>query len=193
MEDEAENMEKIFLSLALKSTTQSIMVGKLSSYTRVNKTKKAFWELDNVVKSIYILSYIDSPVLQRGVQKTLNRGENYHQLIKAIRYANGGKFRVKTELEQQIWSECARLVANSIIYYNAFFLSQLMEMKEKAGLFDDANIIKRISPIGWRHVNLYGKYEFRKDGMVMSASEILKNLERSYRFGNQTEFDFKEE
>jgi hypothetical protein len=68
-----------------------------------------------------------------------------------------------------------------------------MEMKEKAGLFDDANIIKRISPIGWRHVNLYGKYEFRKDGMVMSASEILKNLERSYRFGNQTEFDFKEE
>lgn len=193
MEDEAENMEKIFLSLALKSTTQSIMVGKLSSYTRVNKTKKAFWELDNVVKSIYILSYIDSPVLQRGVQKTLNRGENYHQLIKAIRYANGGKFRVKTELEQQIWSECARLVANSIIYYNAFFLSQLMEMKEKAGLFDDANMIKRISPIGWKHVNLYGKYEFRKDGMVMSASEILKNLERSYRFGNQTEFDFKEE
>lgn len=193
MEDEAENMEKILLSLALKSTTQSIIVGKLSSYPRVNKTKAAFWELDNVVRSIYILNYIDSPVLQRGVQKALNRVENYHQLIKAIRYANGGKFRVKTELEQQIWSECTRLVANCIIYYNAFFLSQLMEIKEKAGLVAEADEIKRISPIGWKHVNLYGKYEFRKDGMVMSASEILKNLERSYRFGNQTEFDFNKD
>lgn len=190
MEDEAENMEKILLSLALKSTTQSIMVGKLSSYTRENKTKKAFWEFDNIVKSIYILTYIDSPVLQRGVQKVLNRGENYHQLIKAVRYANGGRFRVKTELEQQIWSECARLVANSIIFYNAFFLSQLMEMKERAGLHDEADAIKKISPIGWRHVNLYGKYEFRKEGLVKSVADILNDLERRYRLGGQMEFKF---
>ncbi|MBI1766913.1 MAG: Tn3 family transposase, partial [Bacteroidetes bacterium] len=94
IEDEAENMEKILLSLALKTTTQSIMVSKLSSYTRSNKTKRAFWGLENIHRSIYILNYIDSPVLQRGVQKVLNRGENYHQLAKAIRYANGGKLKV---------------------------------------------------------------------------------------------------
>jgi len=193
IEDEAENMEKILLSLALKSTTQSIMVGKLSSYTRENKTKKAFWEFDNIIKSIYILNYIDSPVLQRGVQKVLNRGENYHQLIKAVRYANGGRFRVRTELEQQIWSECARLVANCIIFYNAFFLSQLMEMKEKAGLFEEADMIKRISPIGWRHVNLYGKYEFRKEGLIKSVGEILNDLERSYRLHGQMELDLNTE
>ena len=81
----------------------------------------------------------------------------------------------------------------NLIYYNAFFLFQLMEIKETAGLVEEADEIKRISPIGWRHVNLYGKYEFKKDGMVMSANEILKNLERSYKFGNQMEFDFNKD
>jgi hypothetical protein len=28
---------------------------------------------------------------------------------RAISYVNSGKFRVKTEAEQQIWNECSRL------------------------------------------------------------------------------------
>ena len=47
-----------------------------------------------------------------------NRGEAYHRMRRAISYVNAGKFRVKTEAEQQIWNECSRLIANAIIYYN---------------------------------------------------------------------------
>ncbi len=35
------NIERILLSLALKSTTQSVIVGKLSAYRRKNRTKRA--------------------------------------------------------------------------------------------------------------------------------------------------------
>ena len=34
---------------------------------------------------------------------------------RAISYVNAGKFRVKSEPEQQIWKECSRLIANAII------------------------------------------------------------------------------
>ena len=48
---------------------------------------------------------------------------------RAISYVNSGKFRVKTEAEQQIWNECSRLIANAIIYYNTLILSRIYEQK----------------------------------------------------------------
>ncbi|MEJ2481286.1 MAG: Tn3 family transposase, partial [Acidihalobacter sp.] len=64
---EEANIERILLSLALKSTTQSVIVGKLSAYRRKNRTKRALWEFDNIIRSLYLLDYIDSPVLRRNV------------------------------------------------------------------------------------------------------------------------------
>ena len=39
IEEEWDNFLRILVSLALKTTTQSIIVGKLSSHARKNKTK----------------------------------------------------------------------------------------------------------------------------------------------------------
>ena len=74
--EEWDQMQRIFVSLALKTTTQSIIVGKLSAYPRKNKTRRALWEYDNIIRSLYLLDYIDLPPLRRNVQRALNRGEN---------------------------------------------------------------------------------------------------------------------
>jgi TnpA family transposase len=47
------------VSLATKSSTQSTIVSKLCSYERKNQTKSALWELDNLIRSIHLLRYID--------------------------------------------------------------------------------------------------------------------------------------
>jgi TnpA family transposase len=47
--EEWENIQRIMVSLALKTTTQSIIVGKLSAYARKNKTRQALWEYDNII------------------------------------------------------------------------------------------------------------------------------------------------
>ena len=100
------------------------MAGKLSAYRRKNRTKRALWELDGIIRTLYLLDYIDSPVLRRNVQKALNRGEAYHQLRRAIAYAHGGRFRARSQHEQEVWNECARLVGNAVVYYNALILSE---------------------------------------------------------------------
>jgi len=175
---EEDNIKRIVVSLALKSTTQSTIVRKLSSYERKNRTKKALWELDNVIKSLYILNYIDDLTKRQGVQKALNRGEAYHQLKRAIFHDNQGRFRVRTELEQYIWSECSRLIANSIIFCNAFIQSALLTHAEKGGRQEEADIIKRVSPIAWRHVNLRGRFEFQKQHAEINIEEIVKTLQK---------------
>ena len=68
IETEWENIQRILLSLAQKTTTQFIIVGKLSAYARKNRTKRALWEYDNVIRSLYLLDYIDSLTLRRSVQ-----------------------------------------------------------------------------------------------------------------------------
>ena len=94
-----------------------------------NKTRQALWEYDTIIRSLYLLEYIDSPPLRQNVQRALNRGENYHQLRRAVSYANFGKLRFQTEEEQQLWNECCRLITNCIIYYNASILSRLLTHK----------------------------------------------------------------
>jgi TnpA family transposase len=102
---EEDNIKHILASLAQKVTSQSVVIGKLSSYTRRNRTKKALWELDNIFRSLYLLNYVDSVTLRRNVQRALNRGESYHKLRRAVAYANAGRMRVKTDIEQQIWTK----------------------------------------------------------------------------------------
>lgn len=157
---EWDNLRRIFASLALKTTTQSIIVRKLNAYTRRNKTCQALQEYDHIFRSRYLLDYIDSLPLRQHVQRALNRGENYHQLRRAVAHANFGKLRYRTAAEQVLWSECNRLLTNCIIYYNSVILSRVLEAKLAAGDAADAAQLNYVSPVAWQHINFYGRYEF---------------------------------
>ena len=82
--------------------------------------------------------FVDLPQLRSAKwQRWVNRGESYHKLRSAVAYANAGRMRVKTGLEQEIWSECC-LLANCVILYNASILSELLERKERQNDVDQA-------------------------------------------------------
>jgi hypothetical protein len=160
IEQEWPNIQRIMASFAQKDVTQATIVRKLASYERQNQTKKALWELENICRTLYILDFIDDVTLRQTVQKALNRGEAYHRFRRAVAYVNGGKFRVKTEGEQQIWNECSRLISNAVIYYNTLLLSRVYEQKQAADDQAALAIIKDISPVAWQHINLFGTFEF---------------------------------
>ena len=153
-----------------------MIIGKLSSYARKNRTKKALWELDSLYRSRYLLNYVDSLRLRRNVQRALNRGESYHKLVRAVAYANAGKLRVRSDQEQQLWSECSRLLANCVIYYNASILSQLLDYAERKGDFTLADRLKQISPVSWKHVNFYGEYTFSDAGDIVDLDQMVCRL-----------------
>lgn len=171
--EEWENLQRIFVSLALKTTTQSIIVHKLNSYARKNKTRQALWEYDNIMSSLYLLDFVDSPLLRKNVQTALNRGESYHQLRRAVSYANFGKLRFKSEEDQLLWHECSRLITHCIIFYNMTLLSQLWTRQEA---IQDTAHIAHISPVAWQHINFYGRYEFTNVSELINIKEIVEAL-----------------
>jgi TnpA family transposase len=170
---EWDNLRRIFASLALKTTTQSIIVRKLNAYARRNKTCQALQEYDHIFCSRYLLEYVDSPPLRQFVQRALNRGENYHQLRRAVAHANFGKLRYRTAAEQVLWSECNRLLTNCIIYYNSAILSRILEAKLATGDTVGVAHMAHISPVAWQHINFYGRYEFTTGASPINIDALV--------------------
>jgi len=170
------NTLRILASLAMKETTQAIMVRKLSSYKLKNPTLQALIEFDKIIMSLYMLDYIDDPVMRSNVYRSLNRGEALHQLISAIRKISDKKLPGKNEIEMEIYNECTRLIANCIIYYNASLLSDLYNTCDKQNLHDYCDLIKRLSPVAWQHINLIGKYEFCQNQTTVNTQDIIETV-----------------
>jgi TnpA family transposase len=170
------NILRIMASLGQKEVSQATIVRKLSSYDLQNNTKKALWELDSLHRTLYILDYIDDVELRQSVQKALNRGEAFHKFRRAIAYVNSGKFRVQTEAQQKIWNDCARLIANSVIYYNTALLSRIYENKLAEGDAEAIALLQSISPIAWQNVNLYGNFEFSDSAVEIDLDMIARTF-----------------
>ncbi len=91
---------------------------------------------------------------------------------KSVAYVNNGKFRVKTEAEQNIWNECSRLIANAIIYYNTALLSKVYEQKRASGDEEAIAALRGVSPVAWRHVNLIGRFEFTSEAPQLDIDAL---------------------
>jgi TnpA family transposase len=159
--DQWDNCLRIFASLALKTTTQSTIIRKLCSVDAKNRTKQAIWELNEIVKSTYIYEFINDLKLRQNVQKTLNRGESFNKLTRAISTIGSSKIKFRTEMEQKISLECNRLIANIIIYFNLKLLTHMKKEKISPDQSTYERIMKGTSPVAWRHINLQGRYEFK--------------------------------
>lgn len=163
----------MLLSLILQETKQSIIVKKLSSYKRYGRLKKALWEYNKILSSIHILNLIDNKELRRNIKTARNRTESFHQLQSKIRKVHGGKFSGRTILENEIWNQSARLVANMSIAYNSLILNDLLKKYP-----DLKSSTSKISPIAWRHINFTGKYTFKEKKNLPDLKEIIEKLKK---------------
>jgi len=172
--EEWDDIQHIVCSLSRKTTTQNTIIRKLSNGK--SRTLAALHEYDRLIKSIYVLEYVDNSTLRHYVQQALNRGEAYHQLKRAITSVNGNKFRGGNDYQVSQWNDCARLISNCIIYYNSALLSAFLQIQEKNGRQDVVDIISRLSPVAWQHINLNGEYAFNKDRKEIDLVGLLNGI-----------------
>jgi len=99
-----------------------------------------------------------------------------------VNFGNLGKIRAKSETKQLVYQQCNRLICNSIIYYNCYILSRIIEEKEKLEDFQYIEKLKKVSPISWNHINFFGKYDFgdnyfSKKDFELEFKDKLLNLD----------------
>ena len=175
---EKPNIDQIVATLGLKEMTQGTLIRKLCTYTAPNPTRRAIFEFDKLVRSIYTLRYLRDPQLERSVHRSQNRVESYHQLRSTIAQVGGKKeLTGRTDIEIEISNQCARLIANAIIYYNSAILSHLLTKCEASGNAKAVALITKISPAAWRHILLNGHYTFQSGGKMIDLDALVAGLE----------------
>ncbi len=171
---EKDNIDRIVATLGLKEMSQSTLVRKLCTLSGNHRTRKAIFEFDKLVRSIYTLRYLRDPQLQRNVHRSQNRIEAYHQLRSALAQVGGKKELIgRTDLEVAIGNECGRLVAHTIIAYNSMLLSGLLTRYQTADNRKALELLKRISPVAWQHIHFLGHYAFRDNLHPIDLDAIL--------------------
>jgi Transposase and inactivated derivatives, TnpA family len=172
---EKPNIDRIIATLGLKEMTQGTLIRKLCTYTAPNPTRRAVFEFDKLIRSIYTLRYLRNPQLERNVHRSQNRIESYHQLRSTIAQVGGKKeLTGRTDIEIEISNQCARLIANAVIYYNSAILSRLLTKFEANS--NALALITQISPAAWRHILLNGHYTFQSDGKMIDLDALVAGL-----------------
>jgi len=174
---EKANIDQIVATLGLKEMTQSTLIRKLCALSQHNRTRKAIFEFDKLIRSIYTLRYLLDPQLQRDVHRSQNRIEAYHQLRSFITQVSGKKQLIgRTDLEVAISNQCGRLIANVVIAYNSIMLSMLLDRHKAAGDEKVVALLQKISPAAWQHVNFLGHYAFRNNYNPIDLEAMLANI-----------------
>jgi TnpA family transposase len=175
---EKANMDQIVATLGLKEMTQGTLIRKLCTYTAPNPTRRAIFEFDKLIRSIYTLRYLRNPQLGRNVHRSQNRIESYHQLRSTIAQVGGKKeLTGRTDIEIEISNQCARLIANAIIYYNSAILSRILTKYEADSNAKALALITKISPAAWRHILLNGHYSFQSDGKMIDLDALVAGVD----------------
>ena len=174
---EKANMDHIAATLGLKEMSQSTIMRKICTLSGHHRTRKAIFEFDRLIRSIYTLRYLRDPQLQRDVHRSENRIESYHQLRSTIAQVNGKKeLTGRTDLDVAVSNQCGRLIANIVIAYNSMLLSGLLERCLATGNEKALDLLRRISPAAWQHLHLLGHYDFRNKRHLIDLESILSGI-----------------
>jgi len=177
IESEKVHMDQMVATLGLKEMTQSTLIRKLCALPAQNRTRKAIFEFDKLVRSLYTLRYLRDPQIERDVHRSQNRIESYHQLRSFISQVSGKKQLIgKTDLDVAISNQCGRLIANVVIAYNSIMLSRLLDKYKAAGNEKVIALLQKISPVAWQHIHFLGHYDFKKIHNPIDFEEILANI-----------------
>jgi len=158
-----DDLLRVAASLKLGWVTASLLIGKLQSFPRKNVLTRALQEYGRLIKTIFILHYLDSTEYRRRISLQLHKGEAIHSLRRFLFLAHQGQIRRRQAEDQLNQASCLNLVTNAIIAWNTVYMAAILEQLRTEGHPVDETDIVHLSPARHEHINPYGKYRFNLD------------------------------
>ena len=84
-----DDILRFIATIRLKETTASDLFRRLNSYSKQHTLYRALKAFGKILKSLFILQYIDDVELRQAIESQLNKIENSHQFSRAISIGNG--------------------------------------------------------------------------------------------------------
>ena len=158
--DNWDELLRVAGSLKLGWVTASLLISKLQAGARENVFARALRDLGRLVKTQFILRWIENQDYRRRIHRQLNKGEARHALRRFLFFAHEGKVQRRQADQQTNQILCLNLVTNAIVTWNTVYMNAAIDRlraEERIGRDID---LGHLSPALYGHVNPYGKYRF---------------------------------
>jgi len=124
------------------------------------QTDIALAELGRIVKTLYLLAYLDDEPYRRRILTQLNRTEARHALARQVFHGQRGQLRQRYREGQEDQLGALGLVLNAIVLWNTRYLdAALNQLRDQRHPVHDDDVA-RLSPLIHQHINLLGRYHF---------------------------------
>lgn len=151
-------------SIKLIEITASELFRRLNSYSKQHALYRALKAFGKIIKSIFILRYIDDVELRQTIKRQLNKIEHAHHFTRAVSIGNPREIIQAEKQEQEVAEGCKRLVKISITCWNYLYLSKKLEENDLPVKREEIlQAIAGWSVVSWQHINLLGEYDFSEE------------------------------
>lgn len=157
-----DQLVRVIASLRNRTAPAHIIVKRLVSSSPSDRLAKALTAFGRIIKTIYILRYIQDEETRHKVQLQLNRGEYRHGLARCTFFANQGEFRTGDYEEIMNKVSCLGLLLNAVLVWNTVQIGKIVEQLVARGEPVDNEDLARVSPLLYSHVIPTGTYLFNR-------------------------------
>jgi len=155
-----DELLRIAGSLKMGTVGAVELVQLLQGSARSSVTSKALTELGRVAKTCFLLPYFDDPAYRRRILVQLNRGESRHTLARAVYHGRKGELRQRYREGQEDQLGALGLVVNIVVLWTTLYMDHVLARLTDMGIEPKPEDVARLSPLGFRHINLHGHYHF---------------------------------
>lgn len=153
-------------SLKLGLVQAAGLIRTLQTSDRPTRLARALEELGRIIKTLYMLRYIDDAAYRRRILTQLNRGEGRHELARTIFHGKRGELRQRYREGQEDQLGALGLVVNAVILWNTIYMdAALAELRAESFDVRDEDVA-RLSPLSHGHLNVLGRYAFTLPELV---------------------------
>ena len=131
------------------------------AYSRKNRLYFAFRELGRVIRTIFLLRYLDSTELRRMINKATTKSERFNLYSQWISFGTRGLVVALPRDEQRKMIKYTHLVANLMIFHAIVGMTNALDVIRADGLGDAITdeALAGLSPYPTENINRFGSYE----------------------------------
>ncbi len=157
-----DEMIKYATALRLGTADAETILRRFTRTGLQHPTYQALAELGKVQKSIFLCNYLDSLELRREIHEGLNVVEQWNSTNGFILYGRGGEVATNQREEQELTLLALHLLQMSLVFVNTVLLQELLVTPAWAGRLQ-AEDLRGLTPLFYRHVNPYGRFTLNLD------------------------------
>jgi len=165
-----DDLLRLITTIKLKENTASDIFRRLNSYSRQHSLYRTIKAFGQIIKSLFVLRYIDDLELRQAIEKQLNKVELSNRFTRAVAVGNPREYTQTEKEEQEIAESCNRLIKNSIICWNYLYLThKLKKITDQEAKENLMHTVATHSVMTWAHINMLGEYDFSDEKLKDSV------------------------